>query len=470
MFNKAEKKQINKQLKDIKSGHADVFNLINEINQHGGDKQQVYDLIDQLIAGHEANKKPKVHLRAEPMNYHIFGRKLVDNNAIDDMNAIMRLPYVSGGALMPDGHRVQENHVPVGGVVLSEAILPGVVGNDISCSVLLTITDMQVEDDWFEDHIKSLEYVMREFAYFGQEINPKPIVHEQDFYQEGIPVESALGKRVWNTVQGIARSHFGTSGDGNHFLEIGAVNVKHNGSGFMRSNKRYLAILSHFGSRGVGSTIAKVFTDYANAEHEMPKGMSDAPLDMNTPEGRDYWNLMNWAGVFAEQGHRWLHKWLIQNLADRVQLSFKQDHTIYSKHNFAWETSDGYLHRKGSTPADFGQYGVIPATMGDETRVVVGHGNALSYNSASHGAGRTHSRGRALQEFGKDNTAQYLLDNYRVRLIGGGADEDPRAYKRIEQVMQEQADCVDEIGGFSPKVVRMADPRMPFWKKRKSKK
>lgn len=461
-FDKEERKKINALLKERGIRRkGDVFNLINQ----GGTRKEVFDLIHELTLEVEANKKPVIELEDQPRPFTIFGREIIAQNAVDDMEAIMRLPHVIEGALMPDAHRVKEAHVPVGGVVLSEAILPDVVGSDIACSVFLTTTNMRVDADWFDENLKSIRHVLRNYAYFGQEINPDPVIHDFAFYTDGVKLESDLGKRVWDSIKNTARTQFGTSGDGNHFVEIGVSNVQEGRSGgWMRGSENYLAILSHFGSRAVGSTIARAFSEFANDQYEMPKGMNDAPLFIDTPEGRDYWNLMQFAGQFAEEGHKWLHQWLLSQLGERVDLNYSKTGNVYSKHNFAWETSDGYLHRKGSTPASMGEFGVIPATMGHQTKVVMGLGNEASLESASHGAGRTHSRGRALQEFGGDDTAEYLLRNFGVHLVGGGADEDPRAYKSIEEVMVHQDSCVGEIGGFNPKVVRMADPR--FFSKR----
>jgi len=461
MFTKEDKKHFTKLLTDhgIKR-KGDVFDLINK----GATREEVGAFVQQLIDEAAANQKTPIALLDAPRDYNVFGSHLIAQNALEDMNAIMRLPFVMGGAIMPDGHRVQENHVPVGGVVLSDAIVPGIVGSDIACSVLLTVTNQPIETEWVEQAIPSMKYVLRHYSYFGQEMNPDAVVFDQPFYREAIEIETDLGKQVYDQVKKIARNHFGTSGDGNHFVEIGMVNVQHSPAGFHAVGKqRYLAVLSHFGSRAVGSTIAEVFRAEAAALHDMPKGMTDAPLNPSTPLGRDYWRLMNWAGDFAEAGHRWLHSHLLQHLGDRVQLRYAHADAIYSKHNFAWQTDDGYLHRKGATPATFGEYGVIPATMGDETQVVLGLGSADSMNSASHGAGRRYSRGTAIQQFGKVDTAEFLLKEYGVHLLGGGPDEDPRAYKQIKEVMSAQETCVSSVGKFEPLVVRMADPRF-LWR------
>ena len=49
-----------------------------------------------------------------------------------------------------------------------------------------------------------------------------------------------------------------------------------------------------------------------------------------------------------------------------------------------------------------------------------------------------------------------ILSDHGVKLIGGGLDEAPFAYKNIDEVMVAQSDLVDVVGKFTPKLVRMA--------------
>lgn len=470
MITKDDKAEINKTL--VQHGIKNKRQIFNMINQ-GATLDDVHAAIQQMVAEIESARKPHIFLRNSPQDFTIFGESLIAQNAIDDMNAVMRLPYVTAGALMPDGHRVQENHVPVGGVVVSDDVLPGVVGSDISCSVLLTVTTQKINDKWFDDNRPSLAHVLKEYTFFGAAMNTggHPFHNTLDVFRPLGQMETSTGRELLQSIQAMAQTQFGTSGDGNHFVEWGAANIERRGSTFGNTgDTRYLAILSHFGSRGIGALIAKVFSKLAEKSYEMPKGMTDAPLSLSTPLGRDYWKLMTFAGDFAEAGHLWLHRRLLDQLDRRVNLEFSDLSSIYSRHNFAWESPDGIVHRKGATPAAFGEHGVIPATMGHESKVIVGRGNLDSFSSASHGAGRTHSRGAALQSFGGVNTADYVMKNHDILLIGGGADEDPRAYKNIDTVMKAQEECVWEIGGFQPKVVRMADPRFSWGKRKKDKK
>jgi len=44
-----------------------------------------------------------------------------------------------------------------------------------------------------------------------------------------------------------------------------------------------------------------------------------------------------------------------------------------------------------------------------------------------------------------------------VTLFGGSLDESPQAYKSIQKVMNAQADLVEIVARFEPRLVRMAD-------------
>ena len=47
------------------------------------------------------------------------------------------------------------------------------------------------------------------------------------------------------------------------------------------------------------------------------------------------------------------------------------------------------------------------------------------------------------------------LNRHGVKLLGGGLDEAPFAYKNIEVVMESQQALVEVVGKFTPKIVKM---------------
>jgi len=74
------------------------------------------------------------------------------------------------------------------------------------------------------------------------------------------------------------------------------------------------------------------------------------------------------------------------------------------------------------------------------------------------------SRSAAKQKITVQQHKEYL-ENRGVKLIGGGLDESPQAYKRIQEVMDSQKDLVDILGTFQPRIVRMATDEQPSRRK-----
>lgn len=66
------------------------------------------------------------------------------------------------------------------------------------------------------------------------------------------------------------------------------------------------------------------------------------------------------------------------------------------------------------------------------------------------------SRRAALNTVSRSARDAYLRER-GVTLLGGGVDESPQVYKDIETVIASQADLIDVLGKFSPRIVRMAD-------------
>jgi tRNA-splicing ligase RtcB len=87
--------------------------------------------------------------------------------------------------------------------------------------------------------------------------------------------------------------------------------------------------------------------------------------------------------------------------------------------------------------------------------VVRGRGVAASLDSASHGAGRRMSRTQARETYRWPHV-RGLLEERGVQLLSAGIDEVPHAYKDIHEVMAAQADLVETLGRFDPRLVKMA--------------
>jgi tRNA-splicing ligase RtcB len=253
-----------------------------------------------------------------------------------------------------------------------------------------------------------------------------------------------------------AWSQLGTSGSGNHFVEFGLLHMENEVLGLEAGT--YVALLSHSGSRGPGNETATHYSRLAMGQHpELPKELRHlAWLEIGSAEGQAYWKAMNLMGRYAAANHELIHRHLARHLGVQVLLD------IENHHNFAWEEAhEGervYVHRKGATPAGPGTTGIIPGSMATPGFVVRGKGNGASLHSASHGAGRVMSRKAAKKTF-RWHHAREMLAARGVTVISAGLDEVPMVYKDIHEVMRAQADLVEPLARFEPKLVKMAPGR-----------
>ena len=266
--------------------------------------------------------------------------------------------------------------------------------------------------------------------------------------------------RLLQALHDNAARQLGTSGTGNHFVEWGTFRLHEPLLGLQPGE--YLALLSHSGSRSVGFKIADHYSKLAMEKHpQLDKSVRHlAWLSLDSEEGQEYWLSMELAGRFASANHFIIHRRVAQ------AVGLKEAAVVENHHNFAWRQllPDGrtvIVHRKGATPAGVGVLGVIPGSMGDAGYIVRGRGVASSLESASHGAGRQMSRKAALNSISRAARDEYLKAR-GITLLGGGMDESPQAYKPIESIIAAQADLVEVLGKFTPRIVRMADEAGEF--------
>ncbi len=377
--------------------------------------------------------------------FTIYGENEIDEQAKYQLYDALKLPIVVAGALMPDAHTGYG--LPIGGVLATEnAVIPYGVGVDIGCRMCLTIYPMKAS--YLKGKQHQLENILSNHTKFGMyETHDKKHDHEIFDRQEfnDIPLLKKLKVKAFKQL--------GTSGGGNHFVEFGKVTITDINNEWNLNVGEYIGVLSHSGSRGLGANIAKHYTYLATKQCPLPKNVQHlAWLDLNTHDGQEYWLAMNLAGDYAKACHDDIHYRIGKLLGSKAVAK------IENHHNFAWkETVNGkecIVHRKGATPASTGELGIIPGSMTAPGFIVRGLGNDESLNSASHGAGRLHSRRKCKEKFTKSDVKQQLK-LHDVTLIGGGVDEAPMAYKDIKKVMNNQQELVEVIGTFTPKIVRM---------------
>lgn len=356
---------------------------------------------------------------------------------------------------MPDAH--VGYGLPIGGVLATEgAVVPYAVGVDIACRVKLTLLDLPTRllkngDDRLRTAIEK-ETRFGVGAAFSGGSRREHAVMEDDWSVS--PITKARRDVAW--------SQLGTSGSGNHFVEFGEFVVEEGGvqlDDVRLEPGTHLALLSHSGSRGTGAAVCDHYSRIARQlDDERGTGAKHlAWLELDSEAGQEYWAAMELMGRYASANHACIHRAIVERLGATVITS------VENHHNFAWKERhvvDGVeqelvVHRKGATPAGAGVLGFIPGSMAAPGFLVRGRGGAGSFDSAAHGAGRRMSRTAAQKSLRWDDV-RGALTRASVTVISAGIDEAPAVYKDIRAVMDAQADLVEVLGAFHPRLVKMA--------------
>jgi tRNA-splicing ligase RtcB (3'-phosphate/5'-hydroxy nucleic acid ligase) len=390
----------------------------------------------------------------------VFGQH--DEKTLAQLNDVAsRAAYA---ALMADGH--SGYIMPIGGVAAyrNQVSVPG-VGYDIACGNAAIRTDRNISEFSRENLVEIADEIASTVSFGIGRTNrddAAPTDHplfESDAWSL-LPSEANA-----HELKQKARSQLGTVGSGNHYVDV-----------FADRADGTIWVGVHFGSRGLGHTIASGFLSLAaGSKWGMRTKENEALLDLEAPIGQDYWSLMNLAGEYAYAGREWVARRVVYLMGgEEMEL-------VHNHHNFSWkETHFGeplVVVRKGATPAFPGQKGFIGGSMGDDAVIVQGaNGSSEQENamfSTVHGAGRVMSRTQAR---GKTKgwgprarivapglVSQEMLDEWiksrGIILRGGGLDEAPQAYRRLPDVLAKQGDTIEVLHTLAPLIVVMAGAR-----------
>ncbi len=390
-------------------------------------------------------------IRMEGVPCRVWGTE-IDEQSIAQMERARRLPVAARAALMPDAH--VGYGLPIGGVLATrDVVIPYAVGVDIACRMKMTVLDIPAADLTKKHRRDQLAKAIEEETRFGigakfQKKREHPVLYAD---WDVSPVTKYNRDK--------AAAQLGTSGSGNHFVEFGLLTVLEGAADLGLAEGEYVALLSHSGSRGTGAAVCEHYSDIAMGKHpDLPKEVRHlAWLHLSSEAGQEYWNAMNLMGEYAAANHACIHAAIAKHLGVDVIAG------VENHHNFAWKEThvvDGreeelIVHRKGATPAGAGVLGVIPGSMATPGFVVRGRGNTESLASASHGAGRVMSRKKAKESFRLQHFKS-TFQHHNITVLSAGNDEVPSVYKDIHSVMAAQADLVETLARFDPKIVKMA--------------
>ena len=362
-------------------------------------------------------------------------------------------------ALMADGHLGYV--MPIGGVAAYRRQVSVVgVGFDIACGNAAIRTDLTRAQ--LAPHLRELADGIHQAISFGvgrkNQAGDAPTDHPlfEDPAWEAVP-----DRHERDRLRAKARSQLGTVGSGNHYVDVFADDT----------DRIWVGV--HFGSRGFGFGVAHGFLALGQNRawgERVPE--RETLLDIASPVGDAYWQLMNLAGRYAYAGREWVARKVVELLGGREQ------ELVHNHHNFAWREEHGgepfYVVRKGATPAFPGQKGFVGGSMGDDAVILSGiesETSAASFYSTVHGAGRvmsrTEARGRSVKDpaTGKrtrqpggvrHDEMQAWLRAKGVHLLGGDLDEAPQAYRRLPDVLAQHAGTVKIEDVLRPFAVVMA--------------
>ena len=375
-----------------------------------------------------------------------------DENTIEQFNSCCRENFVLSASLMPDAH---SGYVaPIGSVLVTQdVVVPAWVGYDIGCGMIACRIEEKNLVEKIREKKQEIFERVKEVVPMGvgkigvhgdvsQDVRTKFRDLLEDFKK------NEYNKDIFKFLNTQAEAHLGSLGSGNHFMELG----------FQEDNDDVVWLVVHSGSRGVGRHVA---THYMR---EAVSGDSNyektGALLVNSREGREYLNVLEFSQEFAllnrlEIANRVIG--VVNRVIDKnldFELWTNKNHNMATKDNrFSNLVDNGsseiFIHRKGATPAEGGERGVIPANMRDGCFLVEGLGNFDFLYSSSHGAGRVMSRREAkrkstLSDFEK--TMKGVVGKVDEETL----DEAPFAYKNIYDVMEYQRESVKNIGHIKP--------------------
>jgi tRNA-splicing ligase RtcB len=364
-------------------------------------------------------------------------------NAVEQMKNAMKTAYK--GALMADHHLGYA--VPVGGVIAyHDKVSPSGVGYDIACGNKAVLTD--VSANWVRRNIKSvMDDVQRSISFGVGRVNQEHVDH-------GL-FDSETWQLLPFDLKTKARAQLGTVGSGNHYVDI-----------FIDEEDR-VWIGCHFGSRGLGHTIASKYIKLGGGKDGV--NVDPVLLDVDSDLGREYIACMTLAGEYAYAGRNWVCERVASILGAEIE------YAVHNNHNYAWhenhDSENLWVVRKGATPAFPNQRGFVGGTMGENSVILEGKWSDEGFDSlwsTVHGAGRVMSRTEAAGKFkwkhgqriqkSQGKITQQMMDGWTqgIELRGGGLDEAPDAYKRLHDVLDAHAGSINILHTLTPIGVAMA--------------
>lgn len=362
----------------------------------------------------------------------------IGSDAIRQLKAVASLPWVAHHvAAMPDVHLGKG--ATVGSVIaMRGAVAPAAVGVDIGCGMAAQRTSLTARD--LPDSLRGLRLAIEAAVPVGRAHHSSAVWDEEPQLRE---VGTALLSRFEQLdarVQGLvhrAQLQIGSLGGGNHFIEV-CVDTEH-----------AVWLMLHSGSRNIGAALAEQHMERAQRlSHNQALVDRDLAVFLaDTPQFAAYRRDLFWAQEYAAF-NRDVMLARVRRVLREAWSRVRFETAVTCHHNYVAEEvhfdEPLLITRKGAIRAGLGELGIIPGSMGSKSFIVRGLGNPLSFQSASHGAGRRMSRTQAKRSFSVADLERQTR-GVECRKDAGVLDESPKAYKDIDRVMAAQADLVEIV-------------------------
>ena len=381
---------------------------------------------------------------ATPIKGWVRGVPLEDA-AHQQLRNIAAIPFVGPWvAVMPDVHLGKG--ATVGSVIPTRgAIIPAAVGVDIGCGMAAVRTTLRASD--LPDSLAQLRNGIERSVPVGNgrggEHWKLPDSIETRVAQSGLVERLDAIKQKHRKIRTDKLDRqIGTLGGGNHFIEL------------CLDESDAVWVMLHSGSRGTGNLIGSYFIERAREElgkRVLGFHLPDKDLAFfmeGEPLFDDYVEAVSWAQDYARENREAMMARVLHELRHRLPKFQLEKMAVNCHHNYVQKETHGdvdlLVTRKGAVSARAGELGIIPGSMGAKSFIVRGLGNADSFHSCSHGAGRVMSRTAARQQI---TLAQHREATAHVecRKDAGVIDESPAAYKDIDAVMAAQSDLVEIV-------------------------
>jgi tRNA-splicing ligase RtcB len=371
-----------------------------------------------------------------------------EDMARDQLAKLATLPFIhSHLAVMADVHGGLGS--TVGSVIPTVgAIIPAAVGVDIGCGMMAIRTSLKAEQ--LPDNLKELRSMIEKAVPHGRTNEGKSGDRGQwhnvpdevgKVWADMLPGLTRMAEKYPRINHPRAANQLGTLGTGNHFIEV------------CLDESDCVWIMLHSGSRGVGNSIGSTFI--AKAREDMERNNINLPdrdlayLTEGADHFQEYVDAVQWAQNYALVNRQLMMNATINALRKSGLPEFSlTKEAINCHHNYVANEhhfgKDVWLARKGAVNASKGTLGIIPGSMGAKSFIVEGKGEAESFNSCSHGAGRLMSRTQAKKQFTLEDHAKATA-GVECRKDIDVIDETPDCYKSIDSVMKAQEDLVNVV-------------------------